>query len=61
MVFGSMDAVALYPSIDIIKRVAECGQAILETDAEFEGIDYKEAAKYVAMTHTQEEVELAGL
>ena len=38
---GSLDAAALYPSLDVAKCSRMCAERIMETQLEFEGVDYE--------------------
>ena len=60
ILFGSQDAEALYPSLKIRECARIVCQAIMNTKAEFEGIDYEEAVKYIAMTMTEDEIREEG-
>ena len=46
---GSLDATALYPSLDVQRCGQLFGQMIQESKLEFRGVDYKWAAIYIAL------------
>ena len=46
---GSLDATALYPSLDNKKVAKLCGEMVRESTLKFEGIDWKWASLYVAL------------
>ena len=49
------DVEALYPSLSDIQVAEIVYQAIMETDVGFEGVDYMEGCKYIAMNSTAQE------
>ena len=50
--------VALYPSLKI-KRCAEiCNQEVLESKVTFDGVDYRWAAQYLALSYTQHQINI---
>ena len=50
---GSLDATALYPSLDVRQCSKLCGEMLRESPLKVEGIDYTWAAMYVALTSEQ--------
>ena len=61
LMVGSMDVEALYPSIDQMMGPQMVAQEILETDVEFEGINYDLAARFLMATMDQERLAKEGL
>ena len=49
-IIGSMDAKALYPSLDVDFAVEKCLEIIMESDAEFNNIDTDELGLFIALT-----------
>ena len=47
--------------MDIIMSSVLCGKAIKNTKIKFEGVDYLWAAKYIAMSCSQDEIDRCGL
>ena len=60
VVLGS-DVVNLYPSLDIKQVVKEVKEAMLETEIQWENIDYLEAARYIALNWTELQCRRSGL
>ena len=58
---GSLDVKNVYPSIDIDVAADEVKQEILESEVEVSGVNYEEAALFLACTMTQDEVDSEGL
>ena len=58
---GSLDVKNFYPSIDVEVAAEEVKQEILESDVEVKGVNYEEAALFLACTMTQVEVDDEGL
>ena len=58
---GSMDAVWMFPDLDIPVVAAACGQEFLESGIEVKGVDYWEAGVYVVTRVSGEEIVRAGL
>ena len=58
---GSTDVKALYPSLLAGPTVAIVMEAFLETNIKFEGIDWAEAGKYLAISFSKEEIGNLGL
>ena len=54
VVLGS-DVVNLYPSLDIKQVVLEVKEAMMETEINWENIDYLEAARYIALNWTEQQ------
>ena len=55
MMTGSLDVEALYPSIDVKKAGEICRDKVLESELNLEGIDYRWALVYLALTQTPTE------
>ena len=55
------DAVALYPSLKARLSGQAVYRAVLESDLMFDMVDNKEAARYIALTHTKSEVRIHHL
>ena len=60
-VVGSMDAIALYPSIDIEFSVSVCVQLIAESDMEFSSTDVDELGLFLCLTTPVGVLEEAGI
>ena len=58
---GSLDVKNFYPSIDVEVAAEEVKQEIMESEVEIKGVNYEEAALFLACTMTQEEVDGEGL
>ena len=58
---GSMDVKSFYPSIDVEVAAEEVKKEILESEVNFEGVNYEEAALFLACTMTQEQIDAEGL
>ena len=58
---GSLDAEALYPSLDTNKCAQICEDRVLASKINFEGVDYSWATRYVALNMTQDEINRARL
>ena len=56
LVVGSLDASALYPSLDINKCCKIAAQRVIESGVEFEAFDVEWGSVYVALNMTQEDV-----
>ena len=41
------DVIALYPNLKMTEAAQLCYEAILETDIDFDGVDYQEIAIYI--------------
>ena len=52
LMVGSLDVTALYPSIDTDQAADICRDKVLESDMVFDGIDYRWALVYLALTCT---------
>ena len=50
---GSLDASALYPSLDTVKCAKLCGEYVRESNLEFKGIDWEWATLYVVLNTPQ--------
>ena len=61
MVVCGADVEALYPSLSDIQVAEIIYQAIMETEVGFDGVDYMEGCKYVAMNSTAQECRLSPL
>ena len=61
VVLGSMDAIALYPSLRLDQALAICLEMALETDLTVEGADWREMMKYIAVMMPEKEIEKAGM
>ena len=57
----SLDAEALYPSLDVKQCSKLCGELIENSELLVRGVDYKWASLYVALNMTQIEVNREGL
>ena len=53
MVVVGADVDALYPSLSAEHVASICREAVLESEVIFEGVDYKEAAQYLALNYTR--------
>ena len=58
---GSLDVQNFYPSIDIEVAAEEVKLEVMESEAEVEGVNYEEAALFLACTMSQEEIDSEGL
>ena len=58
---GSLDVKNFYPSIDVEVAAEEVKEEILESEVEVEGVNYEEAALFIACTVTQDEIDKEGL
>ena len=56
MVIIGSDVVGLYPCMVGSSVGEECYQAVLETEIEFEGVDYKEGVRYLALNWTKKKM-----
>ena len=61
MVCVGSDVEALYPSLEDVTVAEICFTAIMETEIEFDNINYKEAARYCAMNMRAEECQISPL
>ena len=61
VMISSLDAVALYPSLDINKSSEIVSERILRGEVKFEGVNYKWAAKYLALVMSRVDIVRAGL
>ena len=61
VVVSSEDVDGLFPNIEILRSAEICGEAIKETKVKYEGVDYRWAGKYIALTCTPKEIEESGL
>ena len=50
-----------YPSLDITKVVEDVQRAVLESDIKWQGMDYLEASRYVALNWSEEQCRTSGL
>ena len=57
----SLDAEALYPSLDAIECSKLCGKLVEEGNLDIVGVDYVWAGLYIALNCTQGEVYTSGL
>eukprot|EP00794_Sanderia_malayensis_P016493 gene16493-18133_t len=55
-IIGSMDVVALYPSIDIDFSTKKCQEMIEESDMEFRNVNVRELGLYLALTLSKEDL-----
>ena len=55
------DVEALYPSLEAIQVADIVYKAIMETEVGFEGVQYQEGARYIALTSTAQECRLGPL
>ena len=58
---GSLDVKNFYPSIDVNVAAEEVKEEILESEVEVNGVNYEEAALFIACTLTQDEIDKEGL
>ena len=61
MVMVGADVEALYPSLSDVEVAEIVYQAIIETDVGFDGVDYMEGCKYIAMNSTAQECRTSPL
>ena len=61
MVMCGADVEALYPSLSDVQVAEIVYQAIMETDVGFEGVDFMEGCKYIAMNSTAQECRISPL
>ena len=61
VVVGSADVKALYPSLDAVTTAKICGDLVARSGVKVKGFKPEDAALYIAATHTQEEIDEAGL
>ena len=54
MVVMGFDVVSLYPNLDISKVGNRVKQVVLESNITWEGINYMEAVRYIALNWTEE-------
>ena len=55
------DVETLYPSLEAIQVANIVYQAIMETNIGFEGVNYQEGARYIALTSSAQECRLGPL
>ena len=53
-IIGSIDVIALYPSIDVEFAVSKCKEPINERDVEFQKVDLNELGLFLMLTTSQE-------
>ena len=53
---GSLDAAALYPSLDVTRCSKMCGEMIRNSPVTFEGVDYEWASLYIALNTKPREI-----
>ena len=58
---SSLDAVALYPSLEIGKCSKIVADRVDKSGVKIEGVSYKWAAKYLALVLSDEEIRVAKL
>ena len=58
---GSLDAIALYPSLKLDETINILTNVILKSKLEFEGIEWQELSKYLAIVCSREELEKYNL
>ena len=56
MFVGSLDAEALYPSLNIVESSKMCEERVMASGMIFEGVDYGWATRYVALNMSQEDI-----
>ena len=61
IVVGLLDVKALYPSLDIQHTADVVGESLLNSEVKVEGINTKELGLYLALTHTDDELENIGI
>ena len=57
----SLDVKNFYPSIDVDVAAEEVKLEVIESTAEVEGVNYEEAALFLACTMSQEDIDREGL
>ena len=55
MVIAGADVEALYPSLEDVQVAEIVFKAVLESKVEFEGVDYQEGARYIALNSSEQE------
>ena len=60
-VFCRSDVCAVFPSCTTRMAGEAVRKAVMETDIEFKGVDFKDLSKYIAMNCTDYEISQAGL
>ena len=61
MVIIGADVVNHYPSLDKTLSARTAKQAMLETDVQFSGVNYREAARYCALEMSETEIRMSKL
>ena len=61
MVVVGADVEALYPSLEAIEVANIVFRAVQESEVYFEGVDFMEACKYIALTSTEQECRIGPL
>ena len=56
IIIGSLDVVALYPSMDIEFTAERVSEAFIESEVEIRGINVKELGLYIMLNKTEEEI-----
>ena len=58
---GSLDAEALYPSLDTEKVAKLCGKLVSDSGIKIDNVDYRWATTYIAANMTQQQVSSENL
>ena len=53
---GSLDVKALYPSLKIKECARICREEVMKSEVVFEGVDYRWATQYLALSYTHAEI-----
>ena len=53
MVIVGSDCVSLYPNLMKVESADEVAQAVIESEVKWEGINWKEAVRYIALCHDE--------
>ena len=61
MVIIGADVDALYPSLEADEVAAVCYQSVMDSEVSYEGVDYLEAVRYLALNMTEQECRLSPL
>ena len=61
VIVGSMDAVGLYPNLDVLMAAREVAKEIMESQINMANIDFRQAAIYLATVCTPDELKEADL
>ena len=61
MIFLGSDVVSLYPSLDIREVGLRVKEAVLNSTVKWEGVDYLEAVRYIALNWTEDQCRSSNL